>query len=168
MDQEHRFEDEDRFRGIERFRIPDISGFRPPPGAGRMVLAALAGVVLLIILWGSFYQVEPEEVGLVLRFGRHVRTTEPGLRFKIPLLEAVIKVPVQRQLKQELGLGHYEGRGWRGFHHHATLCIAAYGFLMAERNRLSPSACAGHVGLSAPELPPDFRPRGSPRPPRTA
>jgi len=68
-----------------------------------MLLAALAGVVLLIILWGSFYQVEPEEVGLVLRFGRHVRTTEPGLRFKIPLLEAVIKVPVQRQLKQELG-----------------------------------------------------------------
>jgi membrane protease subunit HflK len=68
-----------------------------------MLLAALAGIVLLVILWGSFYQVEPEEVGLVLRFGRHVRTTEPGLRFKIPLVEAVIKVPVQRQLKQELG-----------------------------------------------------------------
>src|SRR5215831_5943622 len=44
------------------------------------------------------------------------------------------------ELKQELGLGHYEGRGWRGFHHHATLCIAAYGFLVAERNRFSPSA----------------------------
>jgi len=71
------------------------------------------------------------------------------------------------ELKQELGLGHYEGRSWRGFHHHATLCIAAYGFLMAERNRFSPSARAGHVGLSAPELPPDFRPRGSPRPSRT-
>ena len=42
------------------------------------------------------------------------------------------------ELKQELGLGHYEGRGWRGFHHHATLCIAAYGFLIAERNRFSP------------------------------
>lgn len=38
-----------------------------------------------------------------------------------------------QDLKQELGLGHYEGRGWRGFHHHATLSIAAYGFLMAER-----------------------------------
>jgi membrane protease subunit HflK len=98
-----RFGDDDRFRGLERFRIRDISGFRPPPGAGRIVLAALAGVVLLVILWGSFYQVEPEEVGLVLRFGRHVRTTEPGLRFKIPLVEGVIKVPVQRQLKQELG-----------------------------------------------------------------
>src|SRR5438445_1811533 len=42
------------------------------------------------------------------------------------------------ELKQELGLGHYEGRGWRGFHHHATLCIAAYGFLVAERNCFSP------------------------------
>jgi SRSO17 transposase len=72
------------------------------------------------------------------------------------------------ELKQELGLGHYEGRSWRGFHHHATLCIAAYGFLVAERNRFSPSARAGHVGLSAPEPPPDFRPRGSPRPSRTS
>jgi SRSO17 transposase len=72
------------------------------------------------------------------------------------------------ELKQELGLGHYEGRGWRGFHHHATLCIAAYGFLVRERNLFSPSAHAGHVRLSAPEPPPDFRPRGSPRPPRAA
>lgn len=71
------------------------------------------------------------------------------------------------ELKQELGLGHYEGRSWRGFHHHATLCIAAYGFLLSERNRFSPSVRAGHVGLSAPEPPPDFRPRGSPQPPRT-
>jgi SRSO17 transposase len=66
-----------------------------------------------------------------------------------------------QELKQELGLGHFEGRGWRGFHHHAILCIAAYGFLVAERSRFSPSARAGHLGLSAPELPPDFRPRGS-------
>jgi SRSO17 transposase len=71
------------------------------------------------------------------------------------------------ELKQELGLGHYEGRGWRGFHHHATLCIAAYGFLIAERNRFSPSAHAGHIGLSAPGIPPDFRPRGAPHPART-
>ena len=72
------------------------------------------------------------------------------------------------ELKQELGLGHYEGRGWRGFHHHAVLCIAAYGFLVSERNRFSPSARAGHVRLSAPSSPPNFRPRGSPRPPRAA
>jgi SRSO17 transposase len=72
-----------------------------------------------------------------------------------------------QELKQELGLGHYEGRGWRGFHHHATLCIAAYGFLVAERNRFSPSARVGHLGLPAPQLPPNFRPRGS-RPAGTA
>jgi SRSO17 transposase len=71
------------------------------------------------------------------------------------------------ELKQELGLGHFEGRGWRGFHHHATLCIAAYGFLVAERNRFSPSARVGNVGLPAPELSPQFRPRGS-RSPRAA
>ena len=72
------------------------------------------------------------------------------------------------ELKQELGLGHYEGRGWRGFHHHATLCIAAYGFLIAERNRFPPSARIGHVELPAAALPATFRPRGSPRSPRAA
>jgi SRSO17 transposase len=66
-----------------------------------------------------------------------------------------------QELKQELGLGHFEGRGWRGFHHHATLCLAAYGFLVAERNRFSPSARVGGLGLPAPDRPPDFRPRGS-------
>jgi SRSO17 transposase len=66
-----------------------------------------------------------------------------------------------QELKQELGLGHFEGRGWRGFHHHATLCIAAYGFLVAERSRFSPSAHSGHLGLSAPQLPIHFRPRGA-------
>ena len=67
-----------------------------------------------------------------------------------------------QELKQELGLGHYEGRGWRGFHHHATLCIAAYGFLVAERSRFSPSARAGQLHLPSPETPPQFRPRGAP------
>jgi len=72
------------------------------------------------------------------------------------------------ELKQELGLGHYEGRGWRGFHHHATLCIAAYGFLIAERNRFSPSARIGNLALPAARRPDGFRPRGSPRSPRAA
>jgi SRSO17 transposase len=45
-----------------------------------------------------------------------------------------------QELKQEIGLGHFEGRGWRGFHHHATLCIAAYGFLISEREAFPPSA----------------------------
>jgi SRSO17 transposase len=72
------------------------------------------------------------------------------------------------ELKQELGLGHYQGRGWRGFHHHATLCIAAYGFLVAERTRFSPSARAGHLGLRVPKPSRGFRPRGSPRATRAA
>jgi SRSO17 transposase len=45
-----------------------------------------------------------------------------------------------QELKQEVGLGHYEGRSWRGFHHHATMCIAAYGFLIAEKAAIPPSA----------------------------
>ena len=72
-----------------------------------------------------------------------------------------------QELKQELGLGHFEGRGWRGFHHHATLSIAAYGFLVAERNRFFSPVRAGHLGLSNPKLPPGFYPRGS-NPSRTA
>ena len=91
-------------------------------------------------------------------------------------LRALVKMAKHRwiierdyeELKQELGLGHFEGRNWRGFHHHATLCIAAYGFLVAERNRFSPSARAGHLGYSVPGPAPDFRPRGSPRAGRAA
>ena len=44
-----------------------------------------------------------------------------------------------QELEQEVGLGHYEGRGWRGFHHRATLCIAAYGFLISQRETIPPS-----------------------------
>jgi len=91
-------------------------------------------------------------------------------------LKALVKMAKHRwiierdyeELKQELGLGHFEGRNWRGFHHHATLCIAAYGFLVAERNRFSPSARAGHLRFTTSWPAPGFRPRGSPRTPRAA
>jgi SRSO17 transposase len=66
-----------------------------------------------------------------------------------------------QELKQELGLGHYEGRGWRGFHHHATLCIAAYGFLVRERAAIPPSASSSSARLSMPTLPHGYRPRGA-------
>jgi SRSO17 transposase len=66
-----------------------------------------------------------------------------------------------QELKQELGLGHYEGRGWRGFHHHATLTIAAYGFLITERSAIPPSAAPI---FKTPALPHGYRPRGSPYP----
>ena len=72
------------------------------------------------------------------------------------------------ELKQELGLGHFEGRGWRGFHHHGTLCIAAYGFLVAERSRFPPSARAGRLAIPTPRPPENFQPRGRPARLRTA
>jgi SRSO17 transposase len=62
------------------------------------------------------------------------------------------------ELKQELGLGHFEGRGWRGFHHHATLCIAAYGFLVAERTRFSPQPAPDNWSYA----PRRFQPGSSP------
>ena len=69
-----------------------------------------------------------------------------------------------QDLKQELGLGHYEGRGWRGFHHHATLSIAAYGFLVTER--IAAGKCVGakknFAARQIPALPEDYIPRGSP------
>ncbi len=67
-----------------------------------------------------------------------------------------------QDLKQELGLGHYEGRGWRGFHHHATLCIAAYGFLISERGAIPPSGPSHASIIKEPRLPDGYRPRGSP------
>ena len=66
-----------------------------------------------------------------------------------------------QELKQELGLGHFEGRGWRGFHHHASLCIAAYAFLLCARLAFSPSGIARTL-FKAPGLPEGFRPRGAP------
>jgi SRSO17 transposase len=69
-----------------------------------------------------------------------------------------------QELKQEVGLGHFEGRSWRGFHHHATMCIAAYGFLVAERGAFPPSAPRARYQIEKPALPQGYRPRGSPAP----
>ncbi len=66
-----------------------------------------------------------------------------------------------QELKQEVGLDHYEGRGWRGFHHHATLCIAAYGFLIAERAMIPPSGSRSSALFQTPLLPDGYRPRGA-------
>src|SRR5882724_2612265 len=73
-----------------------------------------------------------------------------------------------QELKQELGLGHFEGRGWPGFHHHATLCIAAYGFLISETETIPPSAPRAGARLAKLELPADYRPRGAADPNRTS
>ena len=67
-----------------------------------------------------------------------------------------------QELKQELGLGHFEGRSWRGFHHHATLCIATYGFLVTERLAVQKKTPAHRVPGEIPALPKGFRLRGAP------
>ena len=66
-----------------------------------------------------------------------------------------------QELKQEVGLGHFEGRKWRGFHHHASMCIAAYGFLVSERETIPPSGPRTAALFQEPALPDGYRPRGS-------
>lgn len=85
----------------DEFKIPKIQIPKLPGGAIRGIIIA---VVLLLVAVSSFYTVGPEEIGVVLRLGRFVRTTDPGLHAKLPFaIERVIKVPVQRQLKEEFG-----------------------------------------------------------------
>ena len=70
-----------------------------------------------------------------------------------------------QELKQEVGLSHFEGRSWRGFHHHASLSIAAYGFLMSERLRAQRRSQKNRgVSLDVAPLPADYVPRGATRP----
>jgi membrane protease subunit HflK len=85
--------------GGNRVQIPRLP--KLPTGSARLVVAGLA---VLFLLFTSYYQVEPEEVGVIQRFGAYVRTSEPGPHLKFPFgIETVSKVPVQRQLKMEFG-----------------------------------------------------------------
>jgi membrane protease subunit HflK len=100
---------------MPQIQLPRISG-----GLVRTAILLLLGI---IVVFTSFYTVGPEQMGVVLRFGRFVRSTDPGLHFKIPFgVESVIKVPVQRQLKEEFGFRtiragvrtQYAERGYEG------------------------------------------------------
>jgi SRSO17 transposase len=73
-----------------------------------------------------------------------------------------------QELKQEVGLGHFEGRGWRGFHHHASLCIVAYGFLVSERETIPPSGPRSGRPFKELAVPDSYRPRGSAAAARTS
>ena len=91
-------------------------------------------------------------------------TLRPNISFAHLVSRAKLRWRIERdylELKQEIGLGHFEGRGWRGFHHHATLCIAAYGFLVTERAAFSPCEAIAAGIFEAVELPEDWRPRGA-------
>jgi len=98
-------------------------------------------------------------------------TLPPDVAFKRLVDIAKLRWRIERdyqELKQELGLGHFEGRSWRGFHHHATLCIAAYGFLVSERETIPPSAPRAAAWLTQLALPADYRPRGAAAPNRAS
>lgn len=87
-------------------------------------------------------------------------TLSPDITFKALVNTIKGRWRIERdyqELKQECGLGHYEGRNWRGFHHHASLCIAAYGFLMREQLDGSKKNAAR---FATPAVPEGYRPRG--------
>jgi membrane protease subunit HflK len=100
--------------------VPQLQ-FRPPNIQIGTVGLLLAGLVALALIWSSFFSVEPEEVGVVLTFGAYSHQAQPGLRFKLPFpIQTVIKVPVQRQLKQEFGFRTERSTG------RSTYATAAY------------------------------------------
>ena len=97
-------------------------------------------------------------------------TLPESIAFKELIRRIKLRWRIERdyqELKQELGLGHYEGRNWRGFHHHATLTIAAYAFLMRSRltgrAKKNPALHSAELQLHQPRRPKNVVPRGSPR-----
>ena len=94
-------------------------------------------------------------------------TLDENISFRELVDTAKMRWRVERdyqELKQEVGLGHFEGRSWPGFHHHGTLCIAIYGYLISEREMIPPSGPCSAGGLKRPVLPRSYRPRGTPNP----
>lgn len=88
----------------QTFKTPDIKQIKPSPNQAKSFIVFVIMAAMGFALWNTWFTVEPEEVGLVLRFGKYVREANPGLNFKLPEpIEHVIKVPVQRQHKEEFG-----------------------------------------------------------------
>ncbi len=95
--------DNDDKSDFEKLFEIDTSKIPRPQISGKMI-AGVIGVILVVVLArATFYQVETEEVGVVLRFGEFIKTTDPGLRMKIPFVDTVLPVPVTRQLTQQFG-----------------------------------------------------------------
>lgn len=85
-------------------QFPNVLKFKPPDIPGGLILKGVIGVVVLAVLFSAWFTIEPEEAGLVMRFGKYVRTVPSGLHLKLPSpIEQVVKVPVERQLKEEFG-----------------------------------------------------------------
>src|SRR5690554_1028283 len=80
--------------------------FQVPPQVEALFKNArqiVVGALVLVLVWTGFFQIGAEEVGVITRFGKYTREVNSGLNFKIPLIEGVVKVPVERQQKQEFG-----------------------------------------------------------------
>jgi SRSO17 transposase len=124
--------------------------------------AARRGEEALLIEWPKD---EPEPTKYWLS------TLDPKVSFRRLVDLAKMRWRIERdyqELKQEIGIGHYEGRGWRGFHHHGTLCIAAYGFLVSERETIPPSGPPRSGNVPKLALPAGYRPRGAAAPAGTS
>lgn len=129
--------------------------------AARLISAATTlSLIVTLAPWGQAWSTEEDDF-LDLSLDELVNAT---VSTASKFAQKTIDAPAWRierdyeELKQELGLGHFEGRNWRGFHHHASLCIAAYGFLMLERLSGNKKNAARFKTAALPE---DFRPRGA-------
>jgi membrane protease subunit HflK len=87
-----------------KIRVLSLGDFKPPKIPVKTIGLVVAVILALLIAASMVFTVDPEEVGVVLTFGRYTRQVEPGINFKLPLpIQTVFKVPVQRQLKEEFG-----------------------------------------------------------------
>ncbi|HYO78215.1 MAG TPA: SPFH domain-containing protein, partial [Thermoanaerobaculia bacterium] len=94
------------------FDMPNVRQFRPPGINGRIVLRVVAIIAVVAFVATTWFTIDPEEAGLVMRFGRFVRQVPSGLHLKLPYpFETVVKVPVERQLKEEFGFRTQEAGG---------------------------------------------------------
>ena len=85
-------------------RTIDIGDFRRGMPPLKLIFGGALLLVIALLAFSTVFTIQPEEVGIVLRFGEYTRTADPGLNFKLPApVEQVLKVPVMRQLKQEFG-----------------------------------------------------------------
>lgn len=100
----------------------DLNQLRLPNLNVKLIKTVGIAIFTLVILWTSIFQIDPEQVGVILRLGQFTRTVDPGLNFKLPFgIETVEKVPVQRQLKEEFGFrtseagvrSRYESRSYQ-------------------------------------------------------
>jgi SRSO17 transposase len=132
-----------------------FAAFRVRPAARDFERATPHPIEWLLVEWPE-NEVEPTKYWL--------STLPPEIELTALVDIAKLRWRIERdyeELKSELGLAHFEGRSWRGFHHHASLTIAAYGFLIRERAAFPPSAAKIRQMPALPDRP---RPRGSPDP----